>query len=330
MLSEEQKKRLQEANYRLIGPRMHGAVKLCHWTKKSIKTGGASSCYKQKFYGIRSHQCVQMTPDLPVCNLRCSYCWRDFRYFKNKFKGVVDSAETIAKESVEAQKKLLVGLGGVEHSKALLKQAMSPAHAAISLDGEPTLYPHLASLIKEYHARGMTTFLVTNGTNPDRLRELMKNNALPTQLYVSLSANSREMFVKTQHPTEGSKMWDRILETLSLLPKIKTRRVIRLTLVRELNMSGPEKYAELIKNTNSDFVEVKGWAAVGQSRLRMPTTCMPNHKEIRQFAEDLVKNLPDYHIEDEQEVSHVVMIMRNGAERFLQFSDAASAISGMA
>ncbi len=335
MLTVDQQKRLQDANYKLVGPHKHAAVKLCHWTKESVKSGGESHCYKQTFYGINSHQCVQMTPDLPACNLRCSYCWRDFRYFKNEMKGEIDKPESIVEETVKAQRNLLTGLGGTPHNDKFLEEAKHPRHVAISLDGEPTLYPHLPDLIKHYQEHGMTTFLVTNGTNPEALRALVEKNALPTQLYVSLSAVDEKMFLATQHPT-AENMWPRILETLSLLPKLNTRRVIRLTMVKGLNMEQAEKYAQLISKTNVDFIEIKGWSAVGQSRQRMPLTRMPTHEEIKSFSQEVLKGLnnisersepigisgtngtaPKYKLEAEQEVSRVVLLMRNDTKRFL-------------
>jgi len=317
MLTVDQQKRLQDANYKLVGQHKHAAVKLCHWTKESIKTGGESHCYKQVFYGINSHQCVQMTPDLPACNLRCSYCWRDFRYFKNEMQGEIDGPKDIVEDSIKAQVNLLTGLGGTPHDEQFLEEAKHPKHVAISLDGEPTLYEHLPELILHYKEHDMTTFLVTNGTNPQVLQKLADQNALPTQLYVSLSAVDEKMFVSTQHPTEGPSMWSRILETLKLLPKLQTRKIIRLTMVKDLNMSQPENYASLIKQTGADFIEIKGWSAIGQSRDRMPYTRMPTHEEIKNFSQEILKGLPNYRLEDEQEVSRVVLLMRDDTKRFL-------------
>src|SRR3989344_5478705 len=305
-LTPEQLARLQKANYKIIGKNKHSAVKLCHYTKASVKTGGEKTCYKQKFYGIRSHRCVQFTPTMTTCNLRCSYCWRDFRYFKDSEENLVDSPKDLVKEAIEAQKKLLTGLGGVEHSKKHLKEAMEPAHVAISLDGEPTTYPYLQHMIEEFHAHGMTTFLVTNGTYPERLETM---NPLPTQLYVSLSANAEEMFVKTQHPTQGKIMWKNILRTLEILPTLNTRKVIRLTMVKNLNMESPEKYAELIAKAKPHFIEVKGWSAIGQSRERMPVTRMPTYAEVLEFCKELEKFLPDYKFTDSQEGARVGLLV---------------------
>ena len=308
-LEANQLKKLQGAGYKVIGPSKHSAVKLCLYTKESIKTGEKKNCYKQRFYGIRSHRCLQMTPSLTVCNLRCSYCWRDFRYFRDKEKDLVDDPKVLVEEAIKAQLSLLSGLGGVEHSAKHLKEAKEPAQVAISLDGEPTSYIHLGKMIEDFHSRGFTTFLVTNGTKPDILNKL---NPLPTQLYTSLSAFSEEMFLLTQHPTEGKQLWQNILSTLELLPKLGCRKVIRLTMVKGLNMEKPEEYAKLILKAKPQFIEVKGWSAVGQSRQRMPTSRMPIHEEIREFSKELVKFLPGYFYADEQPDSRVALIKVEG------------------
>lgn len=56
----------KKQGYKLIGN--HSAIKLCLWTRKSIKSNGKEHCYKEQFYkdmGIESHRCIQMTPALP-------------------------------------------------------------------------------------------------------------------------------------------------------------------------------------------------------------------------------------------------------------------------
>src|SRR3989449_5555819 len=63
---------LERQGYRIVGE--HSGVKLCHWTKASLTKG--IGCYKQTFYGIESHRCLQMTPAVDACNLACQFCWR--------------------------------------------------------------------------------------------------------------------------------------------------------------------------------------------------------------------------------------------------------------
>jgi len=307
MLNQTQLKSKQEAGYKIIGEHKHSAVKLCLWCKKSVKSGEKQFCYKEKFYGIKSHRCLQMTPSQPFCNLACRYCWRDVSIRKPEWENGFDDPEEIVDLSIKAQKELLSGLGGVPHSDEHLKEASEPKHAAISLDGEPTLYPKISELIKEFHKRGMTTFLVTNGTLPEKLENL---EVLPTQLYISLSSNSEEMFEQVQNALTPN-LWEKLNETLELLSQLKTRRVIRLTMIKNLNMIEPEKYAKLVEKALPDFVEVKAAMSIGFSRLqgRLKYEDMPLHKEIKEFSEKLSDSL-GYKITNEKEDSRVVLLKK--------------------
>ena len=67
------KAKLQKQRYHIVGE--HGGVKVCHWTKESLLRD--RQCYKGKFYGVASHNCMQMSPVVDQCNLACTYCWRE-------------------------------------------------------------------------------------------------------------------------------------------------------------------------------------------------------------------------------------------------------------
>jgi tRNA wybutosine-synthesizing protein 1 len=185
------------------------------------------------------------------------------------------------------------------------KEALMPRHAAISLSGEPTLYSHLGGLIKGFHKRGFTTFLVTNGTIPQILSQLDEE---PTQLYVSVSAFDKKTYTKTCRP-QISDAWEKLNETLSLLPSFKCPTVIRITLARDLNLKHPELYAQLLECANPTYVEPKAYMHVGFSRLRLGFENMPTHREIRSFAEGLADEM-SYNVLDEAEESRVVLLSR--------------------
>ncbi|MFH1055894.1 MAG: 4-demethylwyosine synthase TYW1, partial [Candidatus Altiarchaeota archaeon] len=76
MLPEGLKGVLAKQRYSLVGG--HSAVKPCLWLGKSLR--GEGFCYKQKFYGIESHRCMQMTPAVGWCTQRCVFCWRNTEY----------------------------------------------------------------------------------------------------------------------------------------------------------------------------------------------------------------------------------------------------------
>ena len=71
LVSDEVRRVLEHQQYRLVG--RHSAVKLCHWLKHSLR--GKGVCYKQQFYGIRSHRCLQFTPVVNWCNQACRWAY---------------------------------------------------------------------------------------------------------------------------------------------------------------------------------------------------------------------------------------------------------------
>jgi len=296
-----QRELLLRQGYKLVGKA--GGVKLCHWTKESLR--GDRYCYKQKFYGIESHRCIQMTPSVFHCNLKCLFCWRYNNYPYVEMKEWDDPSYLLEK-SIEAQRALISGFGGnPKVNKEKFEEAMEPKHIAISLAGEPTLYPELGEFIEEAHRKGFTTFLVTNGTNPKALEEL---DPLPTQLYVSVTAPNERVFEALNLP-RVPRAWESLIETLRLLPSLGTRRVIRHTLVKGWNMPFVEDYVKLDSIAEPDFIEPKAYMNLGYSRYRLNPGNMPKHWEILKFSEELSKEL-GYHIVSESKESRVVLISK--------------------
>ncbi len=305
MLSPETRKRLERSGYRIVGENKHSAVEICRWTKKSILNENA--CYKQKFYGdihgIKSHRCLQMTPSLPFCDHRCVFCWRDSEYNKPEWKGPVDNPSQILDEAIEQQRLLLSGFGGnPDADKEKWEEAKEPNLCAISLDGEPTLYPKLSGLIEECHDRQITPFLVTNGQHPEKLEEITE----PSQIYISTVAPDKKTYEKTCRPLKP-RSWEKLNESLELLPSFDAVKVLRLTMVKDLNMKNPAGYADLIEKANPDYVEPKGYMHVGHSRDRLDRENMPSHEEIKDFGKKLTE-LTGYSLEDEFEPSRVVLL----------------------
>jgi tRNA wybutosine-synthesizing protein 1 len=306
------KDRLKVQHYGLVGN--HSSVKVCSWTKKSLYDEGF--CYKQKFYGIRSHLCCQMTPSVGYCMNNCVYCWRTVEYSKKKFEPV-DEPEFIYQESIKAQRKLISGFKGEKKTnQQKWKAAQNPMHFAISLSGEPTMYPRLSEFIKTVHSHGGTTFLVTNGMLPEVLEKL----EMPTQLYLSLSVADEKDFERIHQPLfrDG---WQRLNRSLEVLKKLKnkTRTTVRVTAIKGVNMKEPEKWAELIGKAEPKFVEIKSYMHIGESRKHLKRENMPLHPEVRQFALDVAKHL-GYKLIDEKADSRVVLLMKeDSADRMMRF-----------
>ncbi|MDR3205945.1 MAG: 4-demethylwyosine synthase TYW1 [Candidatus Methanoplasma sp.] len=303
-MDEQYRDLLIRQQYRLH--KDHAAVKLCHWLKESLVHGRC--CYKQDFYGIESHRCLQMTPAINECSHRCTFCWRvqdsDFE--------VREWAEP--KEMLDAliahQRMLISGFKGDPRcSRQMFEEASNPNQVAISLAGEPITYPYLSDFVKECHSRGMTTFLVTNGTYPERLEEL---DELPMQTYVTVAAPNKEVYGRICRPKVADG-WERIIRTLELLPSLDTRTVIRHTLVKDLNMGREEDYARLDRIADPDMIEPKGYVFVGASRQRLSLSSMPSFDEVREFSSALGE-LVGMDILRERPDSRVLLMGREGTE----------------
>ncbi len=305
MLEEWKLERLYRAQYRVVGN--HSAVKICHWTKEAIR--GRAVCYKQTFYGIKTAQCLEMTPAL-TCNQRCLHCWRDITIFSEpKWTGPVDEPKDIIKGCIEERKKLLIGFRGNKSiDPELLEKAMQPVHAAISLTGEPCLYPRIDELIAEFFNFGFeSVYLVTNGIVPEAL-ERIKANKLPTNLYISLTASNPEMHKKLCNPLV-SDAWQRLQKSLEIMSKCRTNTVIRLTLIAGLNTEKPEEYIPHIEKAKAKYVECKAYMHVGYSKDRLTEAHMPAMQKIRWFASKIEEN-SRYKIINEREDSRIVLLQR--------------------
>ncbi|MDD2756553.1 MAG: 4-demethylwyosine synthase TYW1 [Methanothrix sp.] len=288
--------------YHLVGG---GAVKPCLWLSRAMR--GGDQCYKHHFYGISSHRCVQMTPTLE-CNHQCLHCWRPI---DDPVPGTAPlEPEALLEGILVGQKKFLSGYGGAKTTDpARLAQAREPRHVALSLMGEPTLYPYLKELLDLIRKRGMTSFVVSNATNPQVLADLH-----PTQLYLSLNAPDEELYRRVCRPT--AELWPRIQESLEIIKQQRSRSVIRMTLARGLNMERPEDYARLIARAEPDFVEVKSYMHLGRSRERLTREAMPQHYEILEFARTLGEAL-GYDLEADVPLSRVALLTSGRVKRCL-------------
>lgn len=303
--------RFKTEKYQLVG--RHSAVKKCNWLHQSLVHGRV--CYKQKFYGIQSHRCLQMTPSAYHCTLRCLFCWRvqpedlGFNSPLEASKPVKkpDNPDFIVEEAIKAQRRILSGYKAHENlDRVKYEEALNPAHAAISLTGEPTLYPRLGELLEAFHRRGMTTFLVSNATMPEVLLNLSRE---PSQLYLSLHAPTEEVFQRACRPLTGGG-WTGVCRSLEALKSFNCPTVLRLTLVKGLNMGLAEAYAKLIFKAEPTYVEPKAYMWVGFSRRRgLRYEHMPTHREVKAFAEALAK-LTGYNLISEASESRVALLSK--------------------
>ncbi|MEC8875367.1 MAG: 4-demethylwyosine synthase TYW1 [Candidatus Thermoplasmatota archaeon] len=322
LFTDEYKRALEKASYAIVGN--HSAVEICGWTKKSLK-GADSGCYKQKFYGIRSHQCTQMTPSAVACDQKCVYCWRANEMFSGKqdlMEYANDDPAEIVQESIEAHLGKLTGFGGnpnVDPKK--YEESKTVRHFAISLTGEPTLYRRLPEMLRELRKRKISSFLVTNGLHPEMIERLRDEDSLPTQLYMSLDAPDEATWKKIDIPLIPN-FWDKIKGTLKLMNGLQTRKVLRMTVVKGWNDFDIPGYAELIRLAGKRaMIEVKSYMHLGPARKRLSQSNMLSYEEVSVFARNLALEL-GWKVIDEAPNSLIALVAEedwNG--RVMDFGD---------
>lgn len=210
-------------------------------------------------------------------------------------------------------------------------EAASPKHVAISYDGEPTQYARLGELISEFRKRGISTFLVTNGTFPERIKVLQETGALPTQLYVTMAAPDKETYirvcssVKPYFPVNDDH-WERLNETLGMLSSLDCRTVIRITSVRGVNMINFVGYRKRVMEANPSFLEVKGFSISGNapriserlgetdlgpkdaSLLKNALRYAPTHEEMLDFAGGISDDFKIFPLIHQSELNRQVLM----------------------
>ena len=209
--------------------------------------------------------------------------------------------------------------GDPKSNKEKLDESLLPTHYAISLSGEPTMYPQLPELIKYLKKLPATKsiFLVTNGQEPEMLQRLKDEDALPTQLYLSTNAPNAEIFTLVNKP-KYKDAWERWNTSLELLAKLDTRTVLRFTLIKDYNADEKliSEYAQVINRSNAHFIELKSYMHVGRSRNRLEYSNSPDMLEIRHFSSQLAKQSGMYYIMDESEMSRIVVLQNQ--KRFIE------------
>src|SRR5215217_2307855 len=308
-ISSSTKSKLQKAKY---GVYNHSAVELCHWTKKSFANEG--NCYKHQFYGISTHRCMEMTPAAMNCENRCVYCWRPTEFYDTLQMPphLVDEPDVIVRELIRERERLLSGFyGNDRNDKKKIDESLLPAHYAISLSGEPTMYPKLPQLIKYLKSLKATKsiFLVTNGQEPQMLQKLADEDALPTQLYLSTNASNRKMFYRINRPLHND-AWERWMKSLRFLADVNTRTVLRMTLIRDYNdnLQFVNEFSEMMLQGNPHFIELKSYMHIGMSTKRLKENNMLDMGEIQKFSSELCEKIPGFSIMDESEISRIVVL----------------------
>lgn len=231
---------------------------------------------------------MEATPSLACAN-KCVFCWRhhknpvgkEWRWKTDDPYYIVDMAVKLHVSMIKEAK----GIPGVKEDR--WKEAHTVKHCALSLVGEPIMYPRINELLGELHNRSISTFLVTNGQHPNAIDDLIP----VTQLYVSIDASTPETLDAIDRPLFKD-AWDRLKASLRCLKNKGQRTVARLTVVKGWNSDEVEGYAKLIALGHCSLVEVKGVTFCGKSDAsNLNISNSPWHHEVISLTQNLQKAL---------------------------------------
>ena len=217
------------------------------------------------------------------------FCWRHHKNPVGKeWRWKTDDPHFIVEEAVQKHIQMIKetkGIPGVRMDR--WKEAHTVRHCALSLVGEPIMYPRIDELLHDLHKRKISTFLVTNGQHPAAIESLRPI----TQLYVSVDAPTQESLIEIDRPL-FSDAWERLRQSLASLKAKGQRTVARLTVVKGWNSDELSGYAELIALGHVSLVEVKGVTYCGKSdasNLNMSNT--PWHHEVVALVKQLKEEI---------------------------------------
>jgi len=307
---------LKKQGYHWVG--QHSAVKKCRWVHKSLVEN--KPCYKELFYGIKSHRCLQASPAVLNCLTMCRHCWRsmpiDYGITKNKsFDNKWDEPKYILEGLLKEHKRIICGYGSLVKQGKVDKQkyleSLEPTQVALSLSGEPTIYPWLGDLIHEFKNKGMTVFLVTSGVFPKSLERLLDGNKKPSQLYISVTAWNKKSYEYLNRPIKPN-LWDCLLSSLELFSNSNCPTVMRITLIQGQNSCDDaiQGFSKLINQYQPNYVEVKGYMFIGYSVNRLKRENMPLNSEVKIFSKKL-SYLTGYQEKGCNSASRVVLLARD-------------------
>ncbi|KPP71761.1 hypothetical protein Z043_109292 [Scleropages formosus] len=168
MITPALREALTKQGYKLIGS--HSGVKLCRWTKSMLR--GRGGCYKHTFYGIESHRCMEATPSLACAN-KCVFCWRHHTNpVGTEWRWKMDPPEIILQEALQNHQNMIKqfrGVPGVRPER--FEEGLTAKHCALSLVGEPIMYPEINAFIRLLHRQRISSFLVTNAQFPEEISD---------------------------------------------------------------------------------------------------------------------------------------------------------------
>ena len=169
------------------------------------------------------------------CNFNCFYCHN--REIINKSK--------IPQEMIIPEEKVF----------GFLKQRINKLDAVSITGGEPTMHKDLPDFIRKIKDLGFLVKLDSNGTNPEMLKKLIKEN-LVDYLAMDIKAPLTWSDYKKVIRIENKNIFDKVLESVKILNEGKVNYEFRTSMVDGQFTTGDiEKIIKKIKNNGTYYIQ---------------------------------------------------------------------------
>ena len=198
------------------------------------------------------------------CNFRCGYCHNPSLISKSHFE--LDS-ESFTKEKFFS----------------FLKNRIGKLDGVVITGGEPTLQSGLYDFIKEIKQMGFEVKLDTNGTNPQIIEQLIKDNLLD---YIAMDIKAP--IEKYDLITCVNTNKDDILKTIELIKNSKVDYEFRTTVLKsQLSYDDFNQIGQIIKGAKRYYLQKFVPAEILDKKLVTEVTY--SNEEFKTICENLKK-----------------------------------------
>ena len=198
------------------------------------------------------------------CNFRCGYCHNPSLISKSHFE--LDS-ESFTKEKFFS----------------FLKNRIGKLDGVVITGGEPTLQSGLYDFIKEIKQMGFEVKLDTNGTNPQIIEQLIKDNLLD---YIAMDIKAP--IEKYDLITCVNTNKDDILKTIELIKNSKVDYEFRTTVLKsQLSYENFDQIGQMIEGAKKYYLQKFVPAEILDKKLVTEVTY--SNEEFKTICENLKK-----------------------------------------
>ena len=174
------------------------------------------------------------------CNFRCHFCYNPMLVLPQMGK------------DVEIEKEKGFSPLSTEDLFLFLRERFGRLEGVVVTGGEPTIHPDLPEFIKQIKNIGYLVKLDTNGTNPEMLQELIKNNLID---YIAMDLKAP--LLKYEKTVNVKLDWENVKKSVKIIMESGLPYEFRTTVVPGLlEKEDFKEMGQLIKGAKKWYLQI--------------------------------------------------------------------------